>query len=126
MGEIELNLEKYQRELRILEQKKIGIYASLNKLEKDKIKVENEISGIQQIINSLKIREIKISSHCILRYFEMILGYNLDEIKAKILTDKIKEQYFVLGDGNYQNGNFALVIKNDTVITLIDNKDGES
>ena len=126
MGEIELNLERYQRELRILEQKKLGIYASLNKLEKDKIKVENEISGIQQIINSLKIREIKISSHCILRYFERILGYNLDEIKAKILTDKIKEQYFILGDGNYQNGNFYLVIKNDTVITLIDNKDGES
>ena len=126
MGEIELNLEKYQRELRILEKKKCAVCSELNKLEKDKVKLENEIYNLNTLINSLKIREIKISSHCILRYFERILGYNLDEIKAKILTDKIKEQYFVLGDGNYQNGNYILVIKNDTVITLIDNKDGES
>jgi hypothetical protein len=124
MGEIELNLEKYQRELKILEKKKGVIYSELNKLEKEKVKIENEIYNVNSLINSLKIREIKISSHCMLRYFERILGYNLDEIKQNILTPKIKEQYFILGDGNYQNGNFVLVIKNDTVITLID-KDGE-
>jgi chromosome segregation ATPase len=123
MGEIEFNLEKYKRELKILEKKRNGVCSELNKLEKERMKLENEIYNLNTLINSLKIREIKISSHCMLRYFERILGYNLDEIKQNILTNKIKEQYFILGDGNYQNGNFVLVIKNDTVITLIDKDD---
>jgi len=118
MGEIELSITKMEREIEILKRQKLGIDSEINKLSKKSLTIENKINGFQELINSLKPRNIRISTHALLRYVERILGINLDEIKKKILTKEIEENYYRLGNGKYHNGSFTLLINNDTVVTI--------
>ena len=47
------------------------------------------------------MENIEVSDHAIVRYFERIIGFNIDELKETILQ-----------------GDFERVIKNDKVITV--------
>lgn len=121
MGDLEQNIEKYLREIEILKRKKEGVDSKVKKLQLEQQNIDNQIDSLQEYINKLKIKEVKVSNHAVLRYFERILNYDLNEIRQKILTKEIQENYLLLGDGQYQNGEIILVIKNDTVITIMEN-----
>jgi hypothetical protein len=123
VGEIEQNITKYEREIDILRRKKVGIDSEKNKLEKQSIELDNKILGLQELIKSLKPRNIRISTHALLRYIERILKIDIEEIKRKIINKDIEQSYYQLGDGKYHNGNITLLINNDTVVTITNKED---
>lgn len=64
-----------------------------------------------------------VSEHALLRYFERVLGYDLDEIKSDILTESVRQQLDVVGgNGKFPNKDHFAVVKNYTVITVVPKK----
>lgn len=120
--------KKYsESKLKILQSKIAGLESRKKVLNMDQImimqeinKIEKEIQRANENIERLIEKDIIVSEHCLLRYFERVLNYNLEDIKKDILTEKIKEQYRELGAGTFPNekGNFKIIIKNNVVITL--------
>ncbi len=130
MGEIEQNIERYEREIDILKKKKTGIDVELKRKKaafdaemKKVIEIDNKIIGLEELIKSLKPRNIRISTHALLRYIERILKIDIEEIKRKIINKDIEQSYYQLGDGKYHNGNITLLINNDTVVTITNKED---
>ena len=64
-------------------------------------------------------KSIIVTDHAIIKYLERIKSMNIEEIKGIILTPKLEEVIMVTGDGEYPNGDFKLVVRNNAVITVI-------
>lgn len=100
--------------------------------EIEAIKIEREIlnNKLQSAERSLgKIREeikklkegnkIIVSEHAMLRYIERVLGIDLKEIERRILTDEVKEQYKIVGNGRFPiNDEFRALIRDNVVVTI--------
>ena len=63
-------------------------------------------------------KKVAVSEHAILRYLERVKGLDIAKIKSEILTPEIMGYAEKLGDGEYQNNGFTLIIKNYTVVTI--------
>ena len=113
----------------------------LKKLNTLQVKLQSEIEAIKierEILNNKlqsaernlgKIREeikklkegnkIIVSEHAMLRYIERVLGINLKEIEKCILTDEVKEQYKIVGNGRFPiNDEFRALIRDNVVVTI--------
>jgi len=117
------------------EQKRKGLQSQLNtmtgELEALKIEVANKQREIQmklKAIESLKaeiekmasVTDFRVSEHAIVRYFERVKGYSLDEIEREILSDEVIRMANILGDsGKFPNGDYHVVMRNKTVTTII-------
>jgi predicted transcriptional regulator len=97
-----------------------------------------KISSLQQNINHLdrEIRELTtkkakpvVSEHAMLRYFERVLHYDLDEIAEKVMPTPVAEQIQTVRSGKFpvgRNGDsFRLVVKDNVVMTLLAPEDKE-
>jgi hypothetical protein len=63
---------------------------------------------------------LSVTDHAIVRYFERVLGYDIEEIKAKILPDgKAVDNISKLGNCVYPIDNFKVRIVNCKVITVL-------
>ena len=85
------------------------------------LKVRNKES-IEQKINDLKIdnKDIKLSEHALVRYFERVKGYNIEEIENEIITDELKKLVETLGlNGTYPFGEYKLKVRNGIIVTLL-------
>jgi hypothetical protein len=60
-----------------------------------------------------------ITDHSIVSYFKRVLGFNIEEIKEQIIKQDLKERYKVIGDGTFDQGNFRVVVKNNSTITIL-------
>lgn len=86
---------------------------------KRKIKVTSiKIEDIEAMIDQRNNKDIVITEHAIITYFERILGYNIKDIKNKILSEEIKNNFKITGDGIYKNKDFSVKIKNNTVMHI--------
>ena len=113
----------------------------LKKLNTLQVKLQSEIEAIKierEILNNKlqnaernlgKIREeikklkegnkIIVSEHAMLRYIERVLGIDLKEIERRILTDEVKEQYKIVGNGRFPiNDEFRALIRDNIVVTI--------
>lgn len=99
-------------------QKEISnIDIEINAFNKKKVIKQKELNEIQQNINKMN-PTIVITDHALLRYFQRVLGYNLEEIKLKILSDKAKEDILKLNTCNYPMDGFNLIVKDNVVVTI--------
>lgn len=74
----------------------------------------------EQIDNFEKNKNIKVSEHAIVRYFERVKGFDISEIENEILTDEVLKVIEKLGGtGGFPNKDFKVVMKDYTVITII-------
>lgn len=65
-------------------------------------------------------KNIKVSEHAIVRYFERVKGFNISEIEKEILTDEVLNLVDKLGGtGGYPNKDFKVLMKNYTVTTVV-------
>lgn len=114
-----------------------GLQTQLKTLEGDASALKNEISNKQReysqklnSINSIKEEisklkkvvdsDFRVSEHAIVRYFERVKGFNIDDIQKEILNDKIKEMTKTIGsNGTFPNDGFSVIIKDSTVTTVI-------
>ena len=117
--------------LKKLQSEIAGLEAEKKELNKESILFNNKITKIDKQINNLKEnierllnKDIIVSEHSFLRYFERVLDYNLEEIKDQILTQEIKDQHSELESGSYPNEingkKFKLLIRNNVVVTIED------
>lgn len=65
-----------------------------------------------------------VSEHAIVRYFERVLGYDIEEIKKKIVPEKVASQIKHFGGGNFpvdgteENPAFRIRVRSNTVVTI--------
>ena len=65
-------------------------------------------------------KTLKVSEHAILRYFERVKGFDLQEIEQDILCEKVVSLISKLGgSGTYPGEGFSVVMKNNTVVTIL-------
>lgn len=84
------------------------------------------ISEIEQKIKEFgsKNENIVISEHAIIRYFERVLGFDINKISSNLISQKTQEYIQKLGiNGEYptedENGNkFKIVLKNNVIVTI--------
>ena len=69
---------------------------------------------------------VGITEHALLRYFERVLGFNIEDIKKKITPETTIQQVKELGDGEYPikdlysiDNPFSIIVKNNNVITVL-------
>ena len=75
---------------------------------------------IQNLKNS---KNVIVSEHAILRYFERVLGFDLEDIQKKILTDSVHGLIEKLGSNSGQypvrESDFSVVLKNNVIVTIV-------
>ena len=118
---------KKSNELKYLQtqrQKLVSQREILKKVTKEK---QDELTSLNSKIKNIDERleklisgnEIIFSEHAIIRYIERVLGINLTDIKAKILTESEKDECMQMG-GNltYKKEDFTVKIQ-DFVVTTV-------
>lgn len=116
-------------------QKLKGLESQLRKIEGEleslKIETSNKQKEYQQklnIANKIKeeikklkdSKESRVSEHAIVRYFERVKGFNIEDIQKEILSDSIINLAEQLGgNGTYPNNGYSVVMKDFTVTTII-------
>jgi len=74
----------------------------------------------KEIYNIGQQETIKVSEHAIIRYFERVKGYNIEEIEKEILNEDIVSWVGKLGGtGTYPNMGYSVIMKNNTVTTVV-------
>ena len=71
-------------------------------------------------------KKIDVSDHAIVRYFERVLGYNIKEIKKKILPDPFKTVVNKFGNGKYPIGSHHVIVEGGRVVTIYGEKNNAS
>lgn len=110
-----------QSQLSALQGEAEAIKIDISSKQKEYNNKMNAINRLKQQIDNLsKNKNIKISEHALIRYFERVKGYDIDEIEKEILNDDILKMVEVLGgNGKYPNKDYSVVIKDFTVTTIV-------
>lgn len=93
----------------------------------------NELREIKQEIRELTVGNptIVVSEHAMLRYFERVLGFDLEEIKAQIIPPQTQKQIEHFQGGTFpvqppnpsEQPEFKVRVKNNTVVTVLTHED---
>lgn len=109
---------------------------NLNKLEEVRrdigakqniaIKLQAAVDRLKTKLESLtrkKNKNLHMSDHAFVRYFERVLGYDIQELERLILTDQVRLSVATLGGkGEFTAQNYCLVIENNVVVTVTNRK----
>lgn len=82
---------------------------------------QTNLSNLKDQLEALeeKNKELSVTEHAIVRYFERVLGFDLEEIESKILTPTVCGLHEKLGNGKIPlSDGCRVVIKNNTVVTI--------
>ncbi len=77
-----------------------------------------KLQAIEVQINSVQ-QEPTVSEHAMLRYLERVQGVELKAVEAAILTPRVRNVIATLGDGKYKLDGHEIVVKNRTVVSLL-------
>lgn len=100
----------------------------LNKIEMSRIcdildyynSIKNNLSKQNtDLHNMITKRPIIITDHARIRFIERVLKMDMKIIDDKLLTKDLITKYNVLGDMAYDMGEFISVIKNKSIITIL-------
>ena len=115
-------------ELKHLLRRKEGIEQSVKLLKEQQQDISDRLHKDKIILNKINqdIDRIKghggklvVSEHAILRYFERVLKFDIEEIKKKILPEEQENQIKVLGSGTFVTDTHRLKVRNGVVITIL-------
>ena len=79
-------------------------------------KIKNQINNIEQEIKGLKLKDLIVSEHALIRYLERVNGIDMEEIREKILSPLVRAA-MSQGDGKVK-GNYTVVFQNRVVVTI--------
>lgn len=114
--------------LKQLQSQKAKLEVQLEEQNGIKMEAGNQANNIKQRIGGLntQINELKqkskdpvVTEHALLRYFEHVLGYNLDDMRAVILGDGRSDAISAMGSGKLPiiDGH-KLVVKDRAVVSI--------
>ena len=99
------------------------VKAQIEILNKELQSKNQSIQKLKTQIKKLQSNEdnkLKVSEHAIVRYFERVKGFNIEEIEKEILADEVIKMVETLGGkGKYPNKDFTVVMQDFTVTTII-------
>lgn len=108
-------LEEARSVVKVLTEDKLVLEEKI-KREKDTInKLEKDIKNIRDNVNG----RLVVSEHALLRYFERVLNYDLEEIKKKIVPDTVETAIKTMGSGTFPTETHKLKVKNGIVVTIL-------
>lgn len=84
-------------------------------------KLQDTEKGLKERIKDLEkgAKELVVSEHAMLRYFERVMGVDLEEVKSIILSETLQSQWKILGNGKYPlKDTGKAVIKDSVVVTI--------
>lgn len=127
MSEINTHtLKRFQSQLKKLESELESVQLEMKVKQKEFELKRKTINDLKIKIEQMKVdSDVIISEHALLRYFERVLGYNLDDIKAQLISPKTYNLIKTLGNnGEYPNedlsGNkFKIILKNNVITTIL-------
>lgn len=111
------------------------LQSQLNNMRADadalKIEIANKqreynqkLQAIEKLKNEMvkltNSENLKISEHAIVRYFERVKGFDIEQVEKEILSEQVVKLVEQLGgNGQYPNEGFSVVMKNYTVTTVV-------
>lgn len=116
-------------DLKHLQTRKSQAVARLTRLTAEMTVLKEELKKAHKEVESLNC-EIKdltanpvVSEHAMLRYFERVLGFDLDEIVDNILTPEIRERLKTQASGEFAlDCGVKARVAGRVVVTLVDDK----
>lgn len=81
--------------------------------------LDSKLKSINDEIKRIQAAEPTVTEHALLRYFEHVLGYDIEAMKKCILGDGRSEQIRSIGSGKLPliEGH-KMVVKNNTVVSI--------
>lgn len=120
------NTASNPHELKGLQVRKAKLEAEIKALEEDRNKVsqdisrkKNELNTVQQKIESYTVIEPVVTEHAMLRYIERVLGIDLAEIQARILTQQNRQAIQFAGSCKIKSEGVELVVKDRRVVSVV-------
>jgi septal ring factor EnvC (AmiA/AmiB activator) len=115
-----VTLKQLQSQLGTVEGEMAALQTEISHKQKElQTKRKNAAELKQRINNFAKNGAPQVSEHAILRYLERVKGVDIKAIEKEILSAPVLELVDKLGgSGSYPNGNFSVVMKNNTVVTI--------
>lgn len=106
-------IEKIKSEIKGMESERNNIHNSIQL-------AKNQIQKLQSKIKEMQNSEVVVTEHTLLRYFERVKGFNLEDIKLEMLSDKTKSHLeFVNGaKAKIPWEGCSLVVENNKIITI--------
>lgn len=92
--------------------------ASHKKVQSGLKRVNEELTNLNRQIKELTAVPI-VTEHAVLRYIERVLGVDLKEIEAYILTDDIRDALNNSASGKFSIGEGAWVLAENRVIRTV-------
>lgn len=120
-------------ELKALQSQRDKTRASLELARAEQRDANKKVNDLHSKLTSLERRikdltykaaevgEIVVTEHAFLRYFERVLGMDLEEIRKKIVTPEIELQIKTLKSGVFPGEGYRLRVKDGAVVTLLTN-----
>ena len=90
------------------------------KIKRDELqRKEKHIAELHAKIKKLQNKGgLKVSEHAIVRYLERVKGIDMEQLENEIANDQVKELVTKFKQGTFPAGNFSVVVKDNTVITI--------
>jgi len=113
-------LKQYNTQLNKLENLIKGLEKERNDINTTINTYRQQIESLKKNISNLSVKEIVVTEHALLRYFERVKGYNLEDIKKEIVDDKTKTLVEFLNGtkGKVPWRDNSLVVKDNTIVTI--------
>lgn len=112
-------LKAYQTQLKKLKAEYEVLNTDCKNRQRELGVKKNHIRDLEYKIEKYLDKDIVVSEHAVLRYLERSLDLDIEVIKKRILTEEIRKQYEVLGNGSFPiDSNVKAVIRDNIVVTV--------
>jgi hypothetical protein len=105
-----------------IEEKRIergGKVQQIGHMQRELSLLDIEIKEIQKNIdNCVKIENVVVTDHAVIRYLERVNGLNIEEIRKDILSSGLIKFGIEYGSGKYSLNGFTAVLRDGKVVTI--------
>lgn len=115
----EADKRKLNEEISIKKSEIRDLVAEVNEKDRNMSLALQEIKKIESRINKNTNVKMVISEHAMLRFIEREIGIDMSELQERILPEKNMKAISSLGNGEFPIGDHKVVVKNNTVVTVI-------
>lgn len=113
-------------ELKALQTKLTGIEEQIKLVKVDLKAVNDKIVELERArqsilneINKLKVKDLIVTEHALLRFLERTYGVDLEQIKRQILTEEMRGRIDSFGNGKFPHPDgYKLVVKDRAIVTI--------
>ena len=113
-------LKQLQTRITKLEAEHNAALEELRAVSRKESTLKSQLENLKQQVKALKMAMTDpiVSEHAMLRYIERVLGIDLEDLKARILTEEMKKQIFLFQSGTFPGDGFKAVVKDNVVLTV--------